>query len=68
MTAFPRQVDIKRAIRAAIAAGMAPGSFTVEIGDGSIRLLPANESRADAINDDQDWTDLAGETQAARRA
>jgi hypothetical protein len=51
MTAFPRQVDIKRAIRAAIASGMAPGSFVVEIGDGSIRLLPANESRDDASSD-----------------
>ncbi len=53
-----RAADVTRAIKGAIAAGLAPGSFTVEIGDGIVRLLPlpapgALASRPD--NDHDDW-------------
>jgi hypothetical protein len=36
-----RQAEISRIIRAAQKAGMAPGSFTVEVDGGRVRLLPA---------------------------
>lgn len=35
------QADVTRVVRGALAAGLPAGSFTVEVVDGIIRLLPA---------------------------
>lgn len=35
-----KQADVTRVVRGALAAGLPAGSFTVEVGDGIIRLLP----------------------------
>lgn len=34
------QAQVTRVVRGALAAGLPMGSFTVEVGDGIIRLLP----------------------------
>lgn len=42
MTARARvkQADVSRVVRGALKAGMPPGSFSVEVVDGIVRLLP----------------------------
>ena len=38
----PKRPSVASVIRAALKAGLPPGSFAVEVGDGIVRLLPAN--------------------------
>lgn len=50
--AVVRQADINRVIRGALQAGLPAGSFTVEVVDGIVRLLPlAANSPLDAAQD-----------------
>lgn len=44
-----RQADVSRVIRAALKAGMPPGSFTVEVVGRTVKLLPI---AANAPSDD----------------
>lgn len=41
-----RQADVTRLVRGAIQAGLPVGSFSVEIGDNVIRLLPVPQTGA----------------------
>lgn len=44
--AIVSQADITRVVRGALKAGLPAGSFTVEVGDGIIRLLPVSPAEA----------------------
>jgi len=47
-----KQHDVTRAIRAAVKAGLPPGSFSVEIHNGALRILPIAANQAlDAAQD-----------------
>lgn len=44
-----RQADVARVVRGALSAGMPAGSFTIEVKDGAVRILPI---AANAPSDD----------------
>lgn len=54
-------------IARALEAGLSVEAVEISV-DGSPRILTRRPPPGVALNDDQDWTDLAGETQAAGRA
>lgn len=58
-----RQVDVARAVRGALKAGLPAGSFSVEIQEGAIRLLPiaANTPLDAASEDERRMRDAFGE-------
>lgn len=47
-----RQADVKRVVKGALDAGLPIGSFSVEVGDGVVRLLPTAANSPS--NDDAD--------------
>jgi hypothetical protein len=47
-----RQADVARIVRGALKAGLPPGSFSVEVVDGIVRLLPvAANAPSDAASE-----------------
>lgn len=54
-------------IERALGAGLTVEAVEISV-DGNPRILTRRPPPGVALNDDQDWTDLAGETQAAGRA
>ena len=62
-----RAADVDLLIERAAACGLAVEAVEITV-DGSVRILTRRPVGAVALNDDADWVDLAGETQAAGRA
>lgn len=56
------QSDVVRAIRGALKAGLPPGSFSVELGDNVIRLLPVASADVHRPGDDgeAEWDKALG--------
>ena len=49
-----RQADVRRIVQGALKAGLPPGSFSVEVVDGTVRLLPvAANAPSDAASDSE---------------
>lgn len=57
-----RQADVARVIRGALSAGLPVGSFSVEVGDNVIRLLPVAPAGAQGPSDDgeAEWDKALG--------
>lgn len=58
-----RQADVSRVVRGAIRAGLPVGSFSVEVRNGVVRLLPtaANQPLNDADDMERRMKDAFGE-------
>lgn len=62
-----KQSDIERLIRGAQALGLTVEAVEIAA-DGAIRVLTRRPLPGVALNDDDDWVNLAGETTDHRRA
>lgn len=62
-----KQADVERAIRASVAAGLEIKAVEIAV-DGSVRVLTHGGQPGVALNENDDWVDLAGSTQDHRRA
>ena len=62
-----RQRDVDLLLDRAQACGLAVEAVEITV-DGSVRILTRRPAPGVALNDDGDWTDLAGAPQDHRRA
>lgn len=62
-----KQCDVERAIRGVQALGLTVEAVEISA-DGAIRVLTRRPLPGVALNDDDDWVNLAGETTDHRRA
>ncbi|MDB5448082.1 MAG: hypothetical protein JWQ97_3399 [Phenylobacterium sp.] len=62
-----RQADVDVLIRRAVACGLIVEAVEITV-DGSVRILTHRPTGGVALNDDESWVDLAGQTQDHGRA
>ena len=62
-----RQKDVERLIRGVQARGLEVEAVEIAV-DGALRILTRRPAPGVAVNDDDDWTSLAGATQDHGRA